>query len=140
MENEPGAQASGSDPVLRSHHVATLIGLSLNFEHIDPVKALFWAAILNGVIAAPLMAHHDYGLQQKGGLARHDGHDVRLLSACFLRGSERLAAGTVSAVPGMRFSEDVLPNSQIAELLAIAAEDGQTPLDRAYRRALGRRL
>jgi Mn2+/Fe2+ NRAMP family transporter len=30
--------------------------LSLNFMHIDPVKALFWAAILNGVVAAPLMA------------------------------------------------------------------------------------
>jgi NRAMP (natural resistance-associated macrophage protein)-like metal ion transporter len=36
--------------------VATLIGLSLNFMHIDPVKALFWAAILNGIVAAPLMA------------------------------------------------------------------------------------
>jgi NRAMP (natural resistance-associated macrophage protein)-like metal ion transporter len=36
--------------------VATLIGLALNFVHIDPVKALFWAAILNGVVAAPLMA------------------------------------------------------------------------------------
>jgi Mn2+/Fe2+ NRAMP family transporter len=36
--------------------VATLVGLSLNFLHIDPVKGLFWAAILNGVVAAPLMA------------------------------------------------------------------------------------
>jgi NRAMP (natural resistance-associated macrophage protein)-like metal ion transporter len=35
---------------------ATLIGLSLNFLHIDPVRALFWAAILNGLVAAPLMA------------------------------------------------------------------------------------
>lgn len=35
---------------------ATLIGLSLNFLQIDPVRALFWAAILNGVVAAPLMA------------------------------------------------------------------------------------
>jgi Mn2+/Fe2+ NRAMP family transporter len=34
---------------------ATLIGLSLNFLHIDPVRALFWAAILNGIVAAPLM-------------------------------------------------------------------------------------
>lgn len=34
---------------------ATLIGLGLNFLHIDPVKALFWAAILNGLVAAPLM-------------------------------------------------------------------------------------
>jgi len=35
---------------------ATLIGLSLNFLRIDPVRALFWAAILNGMVAAPLMA------------------------------------------------------------------------------------
>lgn len=31
-------------------------GLLLNFLRIDPVKALFWAAILNGLVAAPLMA------------------------------------------------------------------------------------
>ena len=35
----------------------------------------------------------------------------------------------------MKFSEDALTNSQIAELLAIAAEDAPAPLDRAYRRA-----
>ena len=35
---------------------ATLIGLLMNFLHIDPVKALVWAAVLNGVVAAPLMA------------------------------------------------------------------------------------
>jgi NRAMP (natural resistance-associated macrophage protein)-like metal ion transporter len=35
---------------------ATLIGLAMNFTHIDPIKALFWAAVLNGVTAAPLMA------------------------------------------------------------------------------------
>ena len=35
---------------------ATIMGLLLNFLHIDPVKALYWAAILNGVVAAPLMA------------------------------------------------------------------------------------
>ena len=36
--------------------IAIGTGLLLNFLHIDPVKALFWAAILNGVVAAPLMA------------------------------------------------------------------------------------
>jgi NRAMP (natural resistance-associated macrophage protein)-like metal ion transporter len=35
---------------------ATVTGLLLNFLHIDPVKALFWAAVLNGLVAAPLMA------------------------------------------------------------------------------------
>jgi NRAMP (natural resistance-associated macrophage protein)-like metal ion transporter len=36
--------------------VATLGGVSLNFTSIDPVKALYWSAVVNGVLAAPLMA------------------------------------------------------------------------------------
>jgi Mn2+/Fe2+ NRAMP family transporter len=36
--------------------VATLGGVALNFTSIDPVKALYWAAVVNGVLAAPLMA------------------------------------------------------------------------------------
>lgn len=35
--------------------IAITTGLVLNFLHIDPVKALYWAAILNGLVAAPLM-------------------------------------------------------------------------------------
>lgn len=35
--------------------VATLIGLALNFTKIDPIKALVWSAIINGVTAAPVM-------------------------------------------------------------------------------------
>jgi Mn2+/Fe2+ NRAMP family transporter len=35
---------------------ATFVGISLNLLKIDPMKALFWAAVLNGVLAAPLMA------------------------------------------------------------------------------------
>jgi len=36
--------------------VATLGGAALNFTSIDPVKALYWSAVVNGVLAAPLMA------------------------------------------------------------------------------------
>lgn len=36
--------------------VATLIGIVINFVGLDPVKALFWAAVINGVVAVPLMA------------------------------------------------------------------------------------
>jgi NRAMP (natural resistance-associated macrophage protein)-like metal ion transporter len=36
--------------------VATLIGIVMNFIGLDPVKALFWAAVVNGVVAVPLMA------------------------------------------------------------------------------------
>lgn len=34
---------------------ATVIGLGLNFTPIDPIKALFWAAVINGVLAGPVM-------------------------------------------------------------------------------------
>jgi NRAMP (natural resistance-associated macrophage protein)-like metal ion transporter len=36
--------------------VATLIGVGINFVAIDPIKALFWSAVLNGIVAVPLMA------------------------------------------------------------------------------------
>jgi len=34
---------------------ATLIGLSLNLVKVDPIRALFWSAIINGVVAVPVM-------------------------------------------------------------------------------------
>ena len=35
--------------------VGTLVGVFINFVHLDPIKALFWAAVINGVVAVPLM-------------------------------------------------------------------------------------
>ncbi|WP_425506821.1 hypothetical protein [Sphingomonas rhizophila] len=35
---------------------ATFAGASLNSIGISPIKALYWAAVVNGVLAAPLMA------------------------------------------------------------------------------------
>jgi NRAMP (natural resistance-associated macrophage protein)-like metal ion transporter len=34
---------------------ATLVGAALNFTPIDPIKALFWSAVINGVVAVPVM-------------------------------------------------------------------------------------
>ncbi len=34
---------------------ATLVGVLINFVHLDPIKALFWSAVINGVVAVPLM-------------------------------------------------------------------------------------
>jgi Mn2+/Fe2+ NRAMP family transporter len=36
--------------------VSTLIGVAMNFVGVDPVKALFWSAVINGLLAPPLMA------------------------------------------------------------------------------------
>jgi len=35
--------------------ISSLIGMFLNVIHLDPVKALFWSAVINGAVAAPLM-------------------------------------------------------------------------------------
>jgi NRAMP (natural resistance-associated macrophage protein)-like metal ion transporter len=35
--------------------VATIAGLTLNYAGVDPIKALYWAAVVNGLLAAPLM-------------------------------------------------------------------------------------
>jgi NRAMP (natural resistance-associated macrophage protein)-like metal ion transporter len=35
--------------------LATLLGASVDFTDVDPIKALIWAAVLNGVIAVPIM-------------------------------------------------------------------------------------
>ncbi|HKU80089.1 MAG TPA: divalent metal cation transporter, partial [Rhodanobacteraceae bacterium] len=34
---------------------ATLGGMTLSFTPMDPIKMLFWSAVINGVVAVPLM-------------------------------------------------------------------------------------
>lgn len=46
---------SGAPSFYLAIAVATIIGLIMDFVHINPVKALVWAAVLNGIVAAPLM-------------------------------------------------------------------------------------
>ncbi|MGB9167868.1 MAG: hypothetical protein WCB31_02965 [Nitrososphaeraceae archaeon] len=36
--------------------ISTIIGLFLNFSGIEPIKALIYAAIINGVISIPILA------------------------------------------------------------------------------------
>jgi NRAMP (natural resistance-associated macrophage protein)-like metal ion transporter len=46
------AQARGFYAIIA---IATLLGVALNFTPVDPIKALFWSAVINGVIAVPVM-------------------------------------------------------------------------------------
>jgi NRAMP (natural resistance-associated macrophage protein)-like metal ion transporter len=36
--------------------LATLVGVAVDYSPLDPIRALFWSAVLNGVISVPLMA------------------------------------------------------------------------------------
>jgi NRAMP (natural resistance-associated macrophage protein)-like metal ion transporter len=35
--------------------IATMLGVALNFSPINPIKALYWSAVINGVVAVPIM-------------------------------------------------------------------------------------
>ena len=35
--------------------IATLSGVAVTFSPLDPIKALFWSAVINGVVSAPVM-------------------------------------------------------------------------------------
>ncbi len=52
LESKPG-KARGFYGVIA---IATLAGTAMNFVHINPIKALFWTAVINGVIAVPMLA------------------------------------------------------------------------------------
>ena len=52
LESAP-AKARGFYTVIA---IATLAGTAMNFVHINPIKALFWTAVINGVIAVPMLA------------------------------------------------------------------------------------
>ena len=36
--------------------VATVVGTGMDFTAIDPMKALYWSAVVNGVVSVPIMA------------------------------------------------------------------------------------
>lgn len=46
------AEARGFYAILAA---ATLIGVALDFTDVDPIKALLWSAVVNGIIAVPIM-------------------------------------------------------------------------------------
>ena len=35
--------------------LATVVGMILNFTPVNPIKALYWSAVINGVVAVPVM-------------------------------------------------------------------------------------
>jgi NRAMP (natural resistance-associated macrophage protein)-like metal ion transporter len=56
--------------------LATLIGMVLNVSPINPIKALYWSAVINGVVAVPVMAimmHMTGNPKIMGRFPVHDG-------------------------------------------------------------------
>jgi Mn2+/Fe2+ NRAMP family transporter len=34
---------------------ATLLGVAINFSPVNPIRALYWSAVINGLVAVPVM-------------------------------------------------------------------------------------
>jgi len=56
LEQESGAEVQPVRTALERIGVAILGGVAVSYSPIDPIKALFWSAVVNGVVAVPLMA------------------------------------------------------------------------------------
>jgi NRAMP (natural resistance-associated macrophage protein)-like metal ion transporter len=46
--------------------LATLVGVAVDYSPLDPMRALFWSAVVNGVISVPLMAAMMIVVSRKG--------------------------------------------------------------------------
>jgi NRAMP (natural resistance-associated macrophage protein)-like metal ion transporter len=56
--------------------IATMLGVALNFSPINPIKALYWSAVINGVVAVPIMVammHMTGNPKIMGKFPVHDG-------------------------------------------------------------------
>jgi len=51
LEHKP-REARGFYAVIAT---STLLGIGIDWSPIDPIKALFWSAVINGVVAVPIM-------------------------------------------------------------------------------------
>lgn len=51
--NEKPWEATGFYAVIGA---ATLLGIGMDWSPLDPIRLLFWSAVINGVVAAPIMA------------------------------------------------------------------------------------
>jgi NRAMP (natural resistance-associated macrophage protein)-like metal ion transporter len=56
--------------------IATMLGVALNFSPVNPIKALYWSAVINGVVAVPIMIsmmHMTGNPKIMGRFSIHDG-------------------------------------------------------------------
>jgi NRAMP (natural resistance-associated macrophage protein)-like metal ion transporter len=66
LDNKPW-EATGFYSVIT---VAVLLGLGIEFSPLDPMRALFWSAVINGIVAVPVMAAMMWVGSQRGQMGR----------------------------------------------------------------------
>jgi len=55
VEGRPGRTVRGARPFYAMLILSMLLGIAMDFLGVNPVKALFWTAVINGVLAPFLL-------------------------------------------------------------------------------------
>jgi NRAMP (natural resistance-associated macrophage protein)-like metal ion transporter len=58
--------------------ISTLLGIGIDWSPIDPIKALFWSAVINGVVAVPIMAAMMIVVSLKSTMGDYTAHKALL--------------------------------------------------------------
>jgi Mn2+/Fe2+ NRAMP family transporter len=72
LEHQPW-EAKGFYSVIA---VSMIIGIAIDWSPIDPIKALFWSAVINGVVAVPIMAAMMLVISRQQTMGRFTGHKL----------------------------------------------------------------
>src|SRR6516225_3972303 len=81
--------------------IATMVGVALNFSPINPIKALYWSAVINGVVAVPVMVammHMTANAKVMGKFPVHDGLRLVGWMATAVMAAAAIAMGVTAIV------------------------------------------
>jgi len=81
--------------------LATMVGAALNFSPINPIKALYWSAVINGVVAVPVMVammHMTANPKVMGKFPVHDGLRLVGWMATAVMAAAAIAMGVTAIV------------------------------------------
>lgn len=97
LENKPW-EAAGFYSVIGA---ATLLGVAIDFSPLDPIRALVWSAVINGVVAVPIIAAMMWVVSRRDQMGRFRAHGALRLLGWTATGVMALAvlamtAGTVA--------------------------------------------
>lgn len=88
LENKPW-EAVGFYSVITA---AIILGLGIEFSSLDPIRALFWSAVINGFVAVPIMAAMMLVASQRSQMGRFTVTPAALLLGWTATGIMALAA------------------------------------------------
>ncbi len=80
--------------------LATTLGIVIDWSPLDPIKALFWSAVLNGVVAVPIMAAMMVVVSRKSAMGVFRASPLLLGLGWAATGIMAAAAVAMVAVPG----------------------------------------